>query len=100
MSKYSSNVVERCIEKNELILKEYIDEICNNGRIAEVMKNNFGNYVIQKALKLSLNDYKKKLAEEVDRNIFKLNDRKLIIKWKSIVSPHLDNNDTNKNNNS
>ena len=43
---------------------------------------------------------KKKLAEEVDRNIFKLNDRKLIIKWKSIVSPHLDNNDTNKNNNS
>ena len=64
------------------------------------MKNNFGNYVIQKALKLSLNDYKKKLAEEVDRNIFKLNDRKLIIKWKSIVSPHLDNNDTNKNNNS
>ena len=99
MSKYSSNVVERCIEKNELILKEYIEEICNNGRIAEVMKNNFGNYVIQKALKLSLNDYKKKLAEEVDRNIFKLNDRKLIIKWKSIVSPHLDNNDTNKNNN-
>ena len=91
MSKYSSNVVERCIEKNNIILKEYIKEICDNGRIAEIMKNNFGNYVIQKALKLSLNEDKKKLAFEVERNIFKLNDKKLILKWKSIVYPHLEN---------
>ena len=91
MLKYSSNVVERCIEKSEIILKEYINEICSNGRIAEIMKNNFGNYVIQKALKLSINEDKKKLAEEVDKNIYKLNDRKLILKWKSIVNPHLDN---------
>ena len=34
---------------------------------------------------------KKKLAEEVDKNIYKLNDRKLILKWKSIVNPHLEN---------
>ena len=91
MLKYSSNVVERCIEKSEIILKEYINEICSNGRIAEIMKNNFGNYVIQKALKLSINEDKKKLAEEVDKNIYKLNDRKLILKWKSIVNPHLEN---------
>ena len=55
MSKYSSNVVERCIEKSPIILREYINEICENGRIAEIMKNNFGNYVIQKTLKLSIN---------------------------------------------
>ena len=91
MLKYSSNVVERCIEKSEIILKEYINEICSNGKIAEIMKNNFGNYVIQKALKLSINEDKKKLAEEVDKNIYKLNDRKLILKWKSIVNPHLEN---------
>ena len=91
MSKYSSNVVERCIEKNNIILKEYIKEICDNGRIAEIMKNNFGNYVIQKALKISSNEDKKKLAFEVERNIFKLNDKKLILKWKSIVYPHLEN---------
>ena len=88
-SKYSSNVVERCIEKDQMILKEYINEICDNGRIAEIMKNNFGNYVIQKALKISLNEDKKKLACEVERNIYKLNDKKLILKWKNIVSPHL-----------
>ncbi len=91
MLKYSSNVVERCIEKSEIILKEYINEICSNGKIAEIMKNNFGNYVIQKALKLSINEDKKKLAEEVDKNIYKLNDRKLILKWKNIVNPHLEN---------
>ena len=91
MLKYSSNVVERCIEKSEIILKEYINEICSNGKIAEIMKNNFGNYVIQKALKLSINEDKKKLGEEVDKNIYKLNDRKLILKWKSIVNPHLEN---------
>ena len=96
MLKYSSNVVERCIEKNEIILKEYINEICSNGKIAEIMKNKYGNYVIQKALKLSINEDKKKLAEEVDKNIYKLNDRKLILKWKSIVNPHLDNIYLNK----
>ena len=81
MSKYSSNVVERCIEKSPIILREYINEICENGRIAEIMKNNFGNYVIQKALKISLK-----------------NDKKLILKWKSIVSPHLDSkNNQDKN---
>ena len=98
MSKYSSNVVERCIEKSPIILREYINEICENGRIAEIMKNNFGNYVIQKALKISIKNDKKKLAEEVERNIFKLNDKKLILKWKSIVSPHLDNKNSQDKN--
>ncbi len=98
MSKYSSNVVEKCIEKNQIILKEYINEICDNGKIAEIMKNNFGNYVIQKALKISLGIDKKKLSEEVEKNIFKLNDKKLILKWKSIVSSHLESKFNNEKN--
>ena len=56
------------------------------------MKNNFGNYVIQKALKISSNEDNKKLAYEVEKNIYKLNDKKLILKWKNIVSPHLESN--------
>ena len=91
MSKYSSNVVERFIEKSEIILKEFINEICNNGKISDIMKNNYGNYVIQKALKISINEYKEKLVNEVEKNIFKLNDKKLILKWKSIIYPYLDN---------
>ena len=83
--KYSSNVVEKLMEKSEIILKEYINEICKDGKISEIMKNNFGNYVIQKALKISVNDDKKKLIDEVSKNIIKINDKKLMLKWKSIL---------------
>ena len=73
------------MEKSEIILKDYINEICKNGKISEIMKNSFGNYVIQKALKISISEDKKKLIEEVSKNIYKINDKKLILKWKSIL---------------
>lgn len=92
MQKYSSNVVERCIEKNNKLLSQFINEIYSSERIAEVMKNNFGNYVIQKALKISTGKERTLLAEIVNNNIFKLNDKKLIAKWKSIVFPYINNN--------
>ena len=88
--KYSSNVVERCLEKNSKILSKYIEEICSNGKVAEIMKNNYGNYVIQKALKISTDKNKQILADNVNKNIYKLNDKKLISKWKNIVSSYLE----------
>ena len=90
MDKYSSNVMERCIEKSDEILSQYINEVCESGKIFEVMKNNFGNYVIQKALKLCSGNDRRKLVIEVSKNIFKLNDKKLISKWKNLVIPHLE----------
>ena len=95
MQKYSSNVVERCIEKSEIILAKYITEICESDRIAEVMKNNFGNYVIQKGLKISKGKERVLLVDTVNKNIFRLNDKKLISKWKSIVHLYNDNNELN-----
>ena len=53
LEKYASNVVERCIEKDENILNNYIEEIININKIFEVMKSNYGNYVIQKSNKTS-----------------------------------------------
>ena len=53
------------------------------------MRNSFGNYVIQKALKISAGRNKEILADNVNKNIYKLNDKKLISKWKNIVSFHL-----------
>ena len=47
------------------------------------------NYVIQKALKISAGRNKEILADNVNKNIYKLNDKKLISKWKNIVSFHL-----------
>ena len=91
MGKYSSNVIEKCLEKKEEILGMFINEICMNNQLGQVMKNSFGNYVIQKALKLSRGNNERILAENVTKNIYKLNDKKLIAKWKNIVMPHLDN---------
>ena len=91
MGKYSSNVIEKCLEKKEEIFGMFINEICMNNQLGQVMKNSFGNYVIQKALKLSRGNNERILAENVTKNIYKLNDKKLIAKWKNIVMPHLDN---------
>ena len=89
LEKYASNVVERCIEKDEEILNNYINEIVESNRIYEVMRSNYGNYVIQKAIKLSKGENKQKLIFNAAKEINKLNDAKLIIKWKSILSPHI-----------
>jgi len=89
LEKYASNVVERCIEKDEDILNNYINEIVDSNRIFEVMRSNYGNYVIQKAIKLSTGENKQKLIFNSAKEINKLNDAKLIVKWKSILSPHI-----------
>lgn len=55
------------------------------------MKNNYGNYVVQKALKLSQGQMKAKLVNSIMKNIEKIGDKKLIMKWKSILNEHLVN---------
>ena len=89
LEKYASNVVERCIEKDEEILNNYIDEIVDSNRIYEVMRSNYGNYVIQKAIKIAKGENKNKLIFNAAKEINKINDAKLILKWKSILSPHI-----------
>ena len=89
MEKYSSNVIERFIEKEDKILNYFIDEIVNSNQIYELMKSNFGNYVIQKALKLSKYEYKNKLVYSAATHINKLIENKLIIKWKSLLFPYI-----------
>ena len=89
LEKYASNVVERCIEKDEEILNNYINEIVESNRIYDVMRSNYGNYVIQKAIKLSKGENKNLLVFNAAKDINKLNDNKLILKWKSILAPHI-----------
>ena len=53
------------------------------------MKNNYGNFVVQKSLKLSNGKHKLKLLKSMIKNIEKIGDRKLIFKWKSIIESHI-----------
>lgn len=52
--KFSSNVVERCLEKGPEDLKLlFIEELCSAPNIADLLRDQFGNYVIQRALSVS-----------------------------------------------
>ena len=89
LEKYASNVVERFIEKDEKILDDYINEIVESKKIYEIMKSKFGNYVIQKAIKLAKNGHKRILVFNAAIMINNLKDKKLITKWKSLLMPHI-----------
>jgi len=96
--KFSSNVVEKCFEiGGEMVISRFIEELNYLNRIVELMKNNYGNFVVQKALKLSLGLNKKRLVEMIIKNLEKLSDRKLILKWKSIINCNLNNDDSPNN---
>jgi hypothetical protein len=54
-------------------------------RINLLIKSNYGNYVIQKALKVANLNAKFSLINNILQNLDKLGDKKLMIKWKHIV---------------
>ena len=84
--KFSSNAIERILEKNNKNIEIYINEVCNEKNIIEIIKNKYGNYVIQKAVKLSSGILKERLIGEINKVINKLEDKKIINKWKAIIS--------------
>ena len=50
------------------------------------MINHYGNYVVQKAIKLSSGESQERLIQEIIKNLCKLEDRKIINKWRTIIS--------------
>jgi hypothetical protein len=50
-----------------------------------MIKSNYGNYVIQKALKVCNINNKFILINNILQNLYKLGDKKLMIKWKHII---------------
>jgi len=88
--KYSSNAVEKSLDRGgEGILSKFIDEISYQNRVVDLMKNEYGNFVIQKALKIAQGTNKKRVTKLVQKNVDKIGERKLIAKWKNIVGAHL-----------
>ena len=79
-------------------MTKFIDEISFMNRVVELMKNEYGNFVIQKALRLSQNQNRKRLVKLIEKNFEKIGDKKLILKWKTIVSSFT-NNSSNSNQN-
>jgi len=79
------------------ILIPFIEETSINIKVIDLMRHSYGNYVIQKALKLSNGVIKKNYISLIMRNIQKLNDKKLIYKWTTIVENSVRTSDQGDN---
>jgi Pumilio-family RNA binding repeat len=61
--KFSSNVIERCLENADpQTLGDIINDLCQSDKLSSILvsitfigliRNQYGNYVVQKALKIS-----------------------------------------------
>ena len=100
LMKYSSNVIERCLEKVPWFLYEFIKETCGTpGIIGQLIKSSYGNYVVQTALRISPNELKVKLINCIQDNFNVLEEKKLVAKWKSILAANIFECLNNNNNN-
>ncbi len=70
MHKFSSNVVEKCLEIDDVNMKRKIyKEIFNQSKISSLVKNKYGNFVVQKAIKSMPMSDKQGIKEDLEKFI-------------------------------
>ena len=64
IQKFSSNVMEKCLERcPDRVKEQYLDELSDSERIRELMMDPFGNYVVQRALSVATHVQAVRLVE-------------------------------------
>ena len=105
LQQYSSNVIEKAIEIFEKNRIEIIKKLCFDEKyILILIKNKFGKYVLNKAIKYMeldmKNEFEKKLTNNIKNNCYKNKDKnrikKLLIKLKN---DKFNQNENSKNTN-
>ena len=82
--------IEKCIQKSQEFTLNFIHEVCSNeNSISILLKNNYGNYVIQTTLKVCDKYNKSILISLIQKNLVLINDKKLNNKWRSIISSYV-----------
>ena len=66
----------------------YINNLLQNNLLFEVMRNNFGKYVIQKALKISTGPLRNFLLNYIINYYTCFPDIKFILQWKTILEQY------------
>ena len=70
-TKYSANVIEKCFEQSENIIRNHILDFLfkyHSNRIVDIMFNNYGIYIILKAIKSQNGKYKNKLIDIINKS--------------------------------
>jgi hypothetical protein len=87
IQKVSSNVIEKCIQKSIEFRNKFISEILSNDNsICILLKNNYGNYVLQSTLRVCEKENKVILISLIKKNLVLINEKKLISKWRKFIS--------------
>lgn len=64
IQKFSSNVMEKCLERcTDRVKEHYLNELSDPERIRELMMDPFGNYVVQRALSVATHAQAVRLVE-------------------------------------
>lgn len=70
IQKYSSNVLEKCFEYAPAeVRSQYITELVYCDRLPNLIKNSFGNYVIQKSLRVAEGSERDSLVTAIQKCI-------------------------------
>lgn len=86
ITKYSSNVIEKCLEKSEGELRaEIIHELASSDNAFGLMKNKFGNFVIQKAFVLGDHKSKEELIAKLQQSLPFLPNKGMKASWSKII---------------
>ena len=74
IQKFSSNVMEKCLERcTDRVREEYLNELNDSDRIRELMMDPFGNYVVQRALSVSTHAQAIRLVETMKPHLSSAN---------------------------
>ena len=64
-NKFSSNVVDSFIMKKDEFSKLLINGMIKNNQISDIIKDQYGNYVIQKAMSISEKEILNKILDQI-----------------------------------
>ena len=66
IQKFSSNVMEKCLERcTDRVKEQYMQELSDSERVRELMMDPFGNYVVQRALSVATHAQAVRLVESM-----------------------------------
>lgn len=92
IQKFSSNVVEKCLKTSNTEQRNcIIMHIAKVDKLVTVMKNSYGNYVVQTALDLATDEAKVALVDSIYHNIPGLQDKKIRVKWAQLLQNSIAN---------
>ena len=86
--KFSSNVIEKCLDKaDQEIVSLYAEELSKSERVRILVRNIYGYYVVERVLMRCTNEAQKSvLCDEILKNLAFLGNKTLKTKWFDLIN--------------